>query len=46
VLSYVVMAASWQAAYDVRVQSTSEDLSVTYYGIITNNSLDDWHEVS
>jgi len=44
-LSYVVMGAAWQAAYDVRVQSDNEQLDLTYYGIITNNSLDDWTDV-
>jgi len=45
-LSYVVMGASWHAAYDVRVQSASNDLSLTYYGIIVNDSLDDWKDAS
>jgi len=42
-LAYVVMDASWHAAYDVRVQSDDLRLELTYYGIITNTSLDDWH---
>jgi len=43
-LSYVVMGAAWQAAYDVRVQSEKDQLDLTYYGIITNNSQDDWND--
>jgi hypothetical protein len=45
-LAYVVMEASWHAAYDVRVKSNDAKLNLTYYGIITNNSLDHWHDVS
>jgi len=44
VLSYIVMGASWHAAYDVRVQSNSDELSLTYYGFIVNSSYDDWTE--
>jgi len=40
------MDASWHAAYDVRVQSDDLRLELTYYGIITNTSLEDWHNVS
>jgi len=45
-LSYVVMGASWHAQYDVRVESNKEDLDLTYYGVITNNSLDDWTDAA
>jgi len=45
-LSYVVMEASWHAQYDVRVKSNDDNLELTYYGVIVNNSLDDWHETS
>jgi len=41
-LSYIVMDAKWQACYDVRVDSGKTALGLTYYGIITNDSLDDW----
>jgi ferredoxin len=44
-LAYVVMDASWHAAYDVRVTSNDSRLNLTYYGIITNNSLDHWQDV-
>jgi len=43
-LSYIVMDARWYASYDVRVQSTSDDLDLTYYGFITNNSQDHWND--
>lgn len=43
-LAYVVMDASWHAAYDVRVTSNDSRLNLTYYGIITNNSLDHWQD--
>jgi len=42
VFSYIVMDARWNATYDVRVDSGKTTLGLTYYGVITNDSLDDW----
>ncbi|WP_410647021.1 DUF4139 domain-containing protein [Amycolatopsis sp. cmx-4-54] len=41
-LSYVVANASWEPAYDVRVRG--EDVSVTWYGRITQHTGEDWPE--
>ncbi|WP_181771110.1 DUF4139 domain-containing protein [Amycolatopsis pittospori] len=41
-LSYVVTNASWEPGYDVRVRG--EDVSVTWYGRITQHTGEDWPE--
>ncbi|AUI57551.1 DUF4139 domain-containing protein [Amycolatopsis sp. BJA-103] len=41
-LSYVVANASWEPGYDVRVRG--EDVSVTWYGRITQHTGEDWPE--
>eukprot|EP00029_Vermamoeba_vermiformis_P008451 TRINITY_DN3961_c0_g1_i1.p1 TRINITY_DN3961_c0_g1~~TRINITY_DN3961_c0_g1_i1.p1 ORF type:complete len:560 (-),score=222.68 TRINITY_DN3961_c0_g1_i1:24-1703(-) len=41
-LSYVITGAHWNASYDVRVVSGEKTIELTYYGVITNNSTDDW----
>jgi len=46
-LSYVVMNASWVPSYDIRVSSeTLESIQLTYQGVITNKTGDDWRNVS
>jgi uncharacterized protein (TIGR02231 family) len=45
-LSYVVMGASWHAAYDVRVTSDTAQTHLTYYGTITNQTKEDWAKVN
>jgi hypothetical protein len=45
-LSYVITGAHWNASYDVRVVSGEKTIELTYYGVITNNSTDDWLNVS
>lgn len=45
-LSYVISGAHWNASYDVRVVSGEKTIELTYYGVITNNSTDDWLNVS
>lgn len=44
-LSYVITGAHWNANYDVRVTSGENTIELTYYGVITNNSSDDWLNV-
>ena len=44
-LSYVITGAHWNASYDVRVESGEKTIELTYYGVITNNSTDDWLNV-
>jgi len=41
-LSYVIFGASWLASYDVRVASDDGKCQITYYGIIKNNSGENW----
>ncbi|WP_410654521.1 DUF4139 domain-containing protein [Amycolatopsis sp. lyj-112] len=41
-LSYVVANASWEPGYDVRVRG--EDVTVTWYGLITQYTGEDWPE--
>lgn len=41
-LSYVVANASWEPGYDVRVRD--EDVTVTWYGLITQHTGEDWPE--
>ncbi|KZB84546.1 DUF4139 domain-containing protein [Amycolatopsis regifaucium] len=41
-LSYVVTNASWEPGYDVRVRG--EDVTVTWYGRITQHTGEDWPE--
>ncbi len=41
-LSYVVANASWEPGYDVRVRG--EEVAVTWYGLITQHTGEDWPE--
>ncbi|CAF1450353.1 unnamed protein product [Didymodactylos carnosus] len=43
-ISYLILNCSWKASYDVRVISESklEQTQLTYYGIITNQSNENW----
>ncbi|CAF1298264.1 unnamed protein product [Adineta ricciae] len=44
-LSYLISNCSWKASYDVRVSSTdvsNQRTQLTYYGIITNKSQENW----
>lgn len=41
-LSYVVPAASWTSAYDVRL--TGDQLTLNWYGLITQHTGEDWPE--
>jgi len=44
-LSYVISGASWVSRYDVRVDSAIDDCVLTYFGVITNSSGEDWKDV-
>jgi uncharacterized protein (TIGR02231 family) len=41
-ISYVISNASWYPVYDVRVNSKDKTMEVAYYGIITQNTEEDW----
>ncbi|CAF1167549.1 unnamed protein product [Didymodactylos carnosus] len=42
-ISYIILNCSWKASYDVRVSSESAGKTqLTYYGIITNQSNENW----
>jgi len=45
-LTYLVSRSSWKPSYDVRVdRGDSGSMEVTYYGIVTNATGEDWSEV-
>ncbi|OWA52575.1 putative Protein F37C4.5 [Hypsibius exemplaris] len=43
--SYIVYGAYWNPKYDVRVSPENKKLSIAYYGLITQNTGEDWVEV-
>jgi uncharacterized protein (TIGR02231 family) len=45
-LTYAVSGASWEPVYDVRVMPDTEKVSMTYYGIVTQESGEDWENVA
>eukprot|EP00996_Jenningsia_fusiforme_P006917 NODE_882_length_1847_cov_32.739155_g783_i0.p1 GENE.NODE_882_length_1847_cov_32.739155_g783_i0~~NODE_882_length_1847_cov_32.739155_g783_i0.p1 ORF type:complete len:561 (+),score=145.77 NODE_882_length_1847_cov_32.739155_g783_i0:69-1685(+) len=44
-LSYVVYSVSWTPLYDLRVSSEDKKFLVSYNGMVTNRSGEDWEEV-
>ncbi|XP_012937277.1 protein F37C4.5 isoform X1 [Aplysia californica] len=44
-LSYVVLSASWVPSYDLRMNTEDGVLSVSYFGLISQNSGEDWTNV-
>ncbi|UJR08438.1 hypothetical protein I4U23_012708 [Adineta vaga] len=47
-ISYLISNCSWTASYDVRVnnaEATSQQTQLTYYGIIINQSQENWSDV-
>ncbi|CAF1195937.1 unnamed protein product [Adineta ricciae] len=47
-ISYLISNCSWTASYDVRINSTEtaqHQTQLTYYGIIVNQSQEDWSNV-
>ncbi|KAK0064422.1 protein F37C4.5 [Biomphalaria pfeifferi] len=45
VVSYVVMGASWIPSYDLRMFTEEGSLKISYYGLIYQNSGEDWNDV-
>ena len=45
VLNYIIPKASWKPLYDVRVDSVKRCLVVSYHGVITQNTSEDWLDV-
>lgn len=41
-VSYVVSNASWSPKYDVRVSSADRTMQVSYFGIVQQNTGEDW----
>jgi len=44
-LSYRTYSASWYCAYDVRICSSDSSLKLIYYGIVRQQSGEDWDDV-
>ncbi|NJL64032.1 MAG: mucoidy inhibitor MuiA family protein [Methylacidiphilales bacterium] len=45
-VSYVVNYASWTPVYDVRVNSTSSEVNLSYLAEVTQNTGEDWQNVA
>jgi uncharacterized protein (TIGR02231 family) len=45
-LSYTVPGASWLPSYDARVASTERAVSLGYFGIVRQNTGEDWKDVT
>jgi len=41
-VSYVVSNASWTPRYDLRVSSSERTMQVTYFGMVQQNTGEDW----
>jgi uncharacterized protein (TIGR02231 family) len=44
-LSYLMMGASWHPQYDIRVSPENKKVEFTYYGVIYQNTGEDWKDV-
>ncbi|MBI4727418.1 mucoidy inhibitor MuiA family protein [candidate division TA06 bacterium] len=44
-LSYMMMGASWHPQYDIRVSPDDQKVEFTYYGVIYQNTGEDWKDV-
>lgn len=44
-LSYMMMGASWHPLYDIRVSPENKEVEFTYYGVIYQNTGEDWKNV-
>lgn len=42
-VTYQVSRASWKASYDVRISSSASQLELSYFGLIRNNTGEDWN---
>jgi len=45
-LSYVVSGAAWYPVYDVRVNSVSHEIALTYKAMVSQRTGEDWADVS
>ena len=41
-VSYVVSNASWKPKYDLRVSSAKRTMAVSYFGLVQQNTGEDW----
>ena len=41
-VSYVVSNASWTPKYDLRVSSAERSMAVSYFGMVQQNTGEDW----
>ncbi len=44
-ISYLVRGVSWYPQYDARASLTQDDLELTTFGVVTQNSGEDWNDV-
>ncbi len=44
--SYIVQNASWYPIYDARVDSDSKKMQLVYYGMVRQNTGEDWNNVN
>ncbi len=45
-LSYVISGASWYPLYDARSQVASKEVELTYYGVVSQKTGEDWEDVN
>jgi len=45
-VSYAVTGAGWEPVYDVRVMPDTEKVNMSYYGIVTQETGEDWENVA
>lgn len=45
-LSYTVPGASWTPSYDARVNSNEKSIALAYYGLVRQNTGEDWKDVA
>jgi uncharacterized protein (TIGR02231 family) len=45
-LSYTVPGASWTPSYDARVNSNEKSIALAYYGLVRQNTGEDWKNVA
>jgi len=45
-LSYTVPGASWTPSYDARVNSNEKTIALAYYGLVRQNTGEDWKDVA
>jgi len=45
-LSYVILGARWYPLYDARGQVASKEVELTYYGVVSQKTGEDWEDVN